>query len=144
MESVRIIVDNEYNLPVQFIVRGTLEQGKDKRPMSIERWDADFTNPPGCTNHLRPYKSVMRIGGMLDDKQKAQMMEAQAQLAEAKQQLDSLPEDQKRMMMQMMGPQLEMMEKLAAGGGIEVVSNVVEARCGYEPTAEDIAQQLFQ
>jgi hypothetical protein len=49
------------------------------------------------------------------------------------------------MMMKMMGPQIEMIRNLAAGGGIEIVSDIVELRCNAAPpTAEELAQKFYQ
>jgi hypothetical protein len=40
-----------------------------------------------------------------------------------------LPEPQKQMIMRQMGPQMEMFEKMAAGGGLEVESVVTGMLC---------------
>jgi hypothetical protein len=145
MESVRILVDAERYLPVRFRIDGTLSQGSDSRPISIERTDSDFMNPPGCKNLYKPHRSVMKMGGMLTDEQRAEIAEAESQLLELDQQLASMPPDQKEMMMKMMGPQIEMIRNLAAGGGIEIVSDIVELRCNAAPpTAEELAQKFYQ
>ena len=50
------------------------------------------------------------------------MAEAQQKLAEFKLQMDAMPAAQRDMIMRQMGGQMEMFEKMASGGGIEVVS----------------------
>jgi hypothetical protein len=144
MQSVRILVDAERYLPVRFRIDGTLSQGSDSRPISIERIDSRFANPPGCNNLYKPQRSVMKMGGMLTDEQRAQIAEAESQLVELDQQLASMPPDQQEMMMRMMGPQIEMIRNLAAGGDIEIVSDIVELRCNAAPpTAEELAQKFY-
>ena len=144
MHSMRILVDAERYLPVRFKIDGILTQGSESRPMSIERIDSQFENPSGCSNLYKPHKSVMKMGGMLTDQQRAEIAEAETQLLELDQQLASVPPAQKDMMMKMMGPQIQMIRNLAAGGGIEVVSNIVELRCNAAPpTAEELAQKFY-
>jgi len=52
------------------------------------------------------------------------MEEARAQLEEFDKQMAEMPESQRQMMMNMMGEQIEMMRKMAAGDGIEIVTSV--------------------
>ena len=67
----------------------------------------------------------------------------QAQMAQMEQQLASLPPGQKEMIMRQMGPQLEMFRNMAAGNGIEVVSEVVAMRCNSDvPTNMEYAATL--
>ena len=144
MNKVRIFVDEERYLPVRFKIDGILEQGSDSRAISIERIDSQFTNPEGCENLYKPQKSVMKMGGILTDKELAEITEAEGQLQELEQQLASMPKAQQDMMMKMMGPQIKMIRSMAAGGGIEVESDIVELRCNSAPpTAEELSQKFY-
>jgi hypothetical protein len=144
MNTVRILVDAERYLPVRFKIDGVLKQGSASRPMSIERIDSQFTNPPGCANLYKPKNSVMKMGGVLTNQQLAEIEEAEAQLADLDKQLASMPPAQKEMMMKMMGPQIEMIRNLAAGGGFEIASEIVELRCNTgPPTAEELAAKFY-
>ncbi len=78
---------------------------------------------------LKPYRSVMRIGGMLTPEQQAQIQEAQAQLAEMEQQMASMPPEQRDMMMRMAGPQLETIRSMAASGGFEIKTEILNVTC---------------
>ena len=66
----------------------------------------------------------MRLTGEMADETKRQMEQARAQLEEFDKQLAEMPESQRQMMMNMMGEQIEMMRNMAAGDGIEIVTNV--------------------
>ena len=60
--------------------------------------------------------------------QQKEMQEAQKQLAEFEKQLEQMPESQRDMIMSQMGPQMEMMKKMASGGGLETLTEVHEIR----------------
>ena len=143
MESVRMLVDAERYLPVQFKINGTLSQGAESRPMTIERIDSQFSRGEGCGSLLKPHRSVMRMGGMLTEQERAELAEAEAQLAELDQQLASMPAAQRDMMMTMMGPQIEMIKSLAAGGDIEVATEIIELRCNRPPIPEELVPNVF-
>jgi hypothetical protein len=138
MESVRIFVDAEHYYPRQFRIEGTLRQGKESQPMTIERTDSVFQGGDNCGDLQRPRKSVMRLAGAMTPQQ-------QAELESARQQLESLPPSQKEMMKRMMGEaQFNMIENMAAGGGVEIVSDVLKLRCNSNPpTAEELAATLL-
>jgi len=143
MQSVRILVDADRYLPIRFKIDGTLTQGAESRPMTIERIDSHFETPSGCGELYKPYRSIMKIGGVLTEEQRAQIAEAEIQLAELDQQMASMPAAQKKMMVEMMGPQIDMIRNMASGGGIEVVSDIIELRCNNPPTAEEIATKIY-
>ena len=63
----------------------------------------------------------------MDDPAAAKLQEAMAQMEEFETQLASMPPDQRKMMENMMGPQLEMMRNMASGGGFKtevIVSDI--------------------
>lgn len=92
-----------------------------------------------------PHRQVVRIAGMMDAEQEAQMREAQQQMAEFELQMQQMPESQRQMMMNMMGPQMEMMKKMAAGGGIEMVTDVHQVRVNAGlPNEIAMGSVLFQ
>jgi len=61
----------------------------------------------------------------MSDETRAQVEQARVGLAEFEQQLLEMPQSQRDMMMNMMGDQIEMMRKLAAGDGLEIITEVV-------------------
>jgi hypothetical protein len=72
------------------------------------------------------------------------MKEAQAQLAQFEKQMAQMPESQRAMIMRQMGPQMEAMKKMVAGGGLEIENKVIEMRCNTGiPDAMELALSTF-
>jgi hypothetical protein len=88
------------------------------REFYMERELSDFRDVPG-SNLYEPYLETLRMGGMLDDAQRAELAEAQAQLADFEEQLAAMPASQRQMMESMMGGQLEQMRNLVNEGTFE-------------------------
>lgn len=144
LHSARLAMDAEQYVPLRLSMEGTLREGAETRAVTIERIEQDYRKVPGCGELYRPFRTVMRMSGMMNAEQQAEMQEAGAQLAQAETQLQSLPAAQRELMMRRLGPQMEMMRKMSAGGGIEVVSNVLELQCnGAMPTPLELAQATF-
>jgi hypothetical protein len=116
---------------------GIAKSGKKSQPMTIEKLDLDYELIDGKL--YEPKKQVMRLAGILSPKEEKQIKEAQVKLAEFQKQMDAMPTAQRDMIMKRMGPQMQMMEKMASGGGIEVVTEVHEIRVNAGlPTLEDL------
>ncbi|MBT7256151.1 MAG: peptidoglycan-binding protein, partial [Planctomycetaceae bacterium] len=116
----------------------------ESRRITVEREDLDYRNVPGCGDMYRPFKSIMRLGGMMTSEQQAELAEASVQLEQLEAQMASMPASQRQMMESMLGPQLEMIKNMASGGGIEVVSTIAELRCNTGlPDPIEIANTMF-
>ena len=94
------------------------------RSMTMEKLDQDYRDVPG-SNMYESYKQIMLMNGVMNDADREQMEQAREQLAEFEQQLLEMPQSQRDMMMNMMGDQIEMMRKLAAGDGLEIITEVL-------------------
>lgn len=129
LNNLEILVDPKTDTIVKHRMEGTTSADGESRDFYLEVVYSDFRNPPGCGEMYEPYKRVMRMGGVLDDKQMAQMEEARVQLAQFEQQLASMPAQQRAMMEKMMGSQLEMMRGLVNSGGIEFVEQTEQVLC---------------
>ena len=141
--AMQTLVDVENSIPLYFKMDCMVSEGGESRQMSIEREAYDFGTGPGCGDYREPMRTVMRIGGAMTPEQEAQLKEAGAQLAELEAQLASMPASQRQMMENMMGPQLEMIRGMAAGGGMEIVQEVTELRCNTGlPDPAEIADTL--
>lgn len=142
LQRIDMFVDAERYVPLLLRMQGEMTQaGGEPQPVTIEREERDYRRMEGCGDLYRPKQTVMRIKGMMTPEQEAEMREAQAKLAEFREQMKSMPEFQQDMIRRQMGPQMEMMEKMAAGGGLEVVSNTLELRCNAPmPTPLELAK----
>ena len=129
LHTVNLWVDSNRYVPLRFAAEGTLTDGDGTRDITIRRDDADYRSVDGCGCLLKPQRSVMKIEGMMTAEQKAEMRQAQAQLAQMKQQLASMPAGQRDMIMKRMAPQLEMMENMVEGGAFSLETRVLETDC---------------
>ncbi|MGK0259173.1 MAG: peptidoglycan hydrolase-like protein with peptidoglycan-binding domain [Candidatus Azotimanducaceae bacterium] len=142
--SVRMKVDAKRYVPLLLVMEGVITDGKERRPITVEREDMDYRNVAGCGELYRPFKSVMRLGGVLTPEQQAELAEASEKLGDLEAQMANMPANQRKMMERMMGPQLEMIRKMASGGGIEIESTIVELRCNAGlPDPIEVASTTF-
>ena len=123
LQTVNVWIDAEHYVPLRMVMDGTMDTDGTPRPVTIENIERDYREVPG-SNMYEPYQQVMRLTGEMADETKRQMEQARAQLEEFDKQLAEMPESQRQMMMNMMGEQMEMVRKMAAGDGIEIVTNV--------------------
>lgn len=123
LQTVNVWIDAEQYVPLRMVMDGTMDTDGTPRPVTIENIERDYREVPG-SNMYEPYQQVMRLTGEMADETKRQMEQAREQLEEFDKQLAEMPESQRQMMMNMMGEQIEMMRKMAAGDGIEIVTTV--------------------
>ncbi len=123
LQTVNVWIDAEQYVPLRMVMDGTMDTDGTPRPVTIENIERDYREVPG-SNMYEPYQQVMRLTGEMADETKRQMEQAREQLQEFDKQLAEMPESQRQMMMNMMGEQIEMMRKMAAGDGIEIVTTV--------------------
>lgn len=129
LSSAKLFIDPDSYAFVKQRFEGTATVEGQSRDFFLEVENSDFRNPPGCGNMVEPYRRTMRMGGMLDEEQMAQIAEAREQLAEFEQQLASMPAQQRAMIERTMGPQMEMMRGLVNSGAIEYVEETEEVLC---------------
>lgn len=127
--KVLMTVDAEYFVPLSMKMDGVMVADGETRSLTIERLDQDYRTVPGCGDMYRPFRSVMRLAGLMTPEEQAQMVEAQAQMADMEKQLAQLPESQRAMIMQQMGPQMEMLKGMAESGGFSVESKILTMKC---------------
>lgn len=123
LNTINLWVDAREHVPLRMKIDGVAKSGSESRPITIERFDRDYRTVPGSTMY-ESYRQVMRLSGMLDAAQRAEMADAQKQIAEMDKQLAELPPAQRQMVMQQMGPQMAMMKQMASGGAFEMTTEV--------------------
>jgi hypothetical protein len=124
MNGIDVWVDTDKYVPLRMVMNGVMNTDGNDRPMTMEIDQQDYRDVPD-SNMYESYRQVMRMNGEMSDEMKAQMEQARAGLEEFEKQMESMPESQREMMMNMMGDQVEMMRKLAAGDGLEIITEVV-------------------
>lgn len=123
LQTINAWIDSDKYVPLKLVMDGTMTTDGTPRPVTIETIERDYRTVPG-SNMYEPYQQVMRLTGEMADETKRQMEEARTHLAEFEKQMAEMPESQRQMMMNMMGEQIEMMRKMAAGDGIEITTSV--------------------
>ena len=124
-----IWIDPKKLVPLKQRIEGKVTSQGEARDFFVEVEMSDYRNPPGCGEMLQPFRRVMRMGGLMDDAQMAQMEEARKKLAEFDKQLAAMPPDQREMVERMTGSQMDTIRGLANGGVIESVEEIEEVIC---------------
>ncbi|MGD8415710.1 MAG: hypothetical protein PVH91_01490 [Pseudomonadales bacterium] len=127
MRTADIWVDTKDFVPLVMKIEGEMTESGKTRPVTIERSASDFRTVPDSSMY-EPYESTIKMAGTMTPEQQAEMQKAQAQMADLEKQLESMPESQRDMIMQRMGPQLDMVRQMAAGGGMEIKTVVNEIK----------------
>ena len=123
INAVEMWIDAEMYVPVKMRMDGIATSGKESRPMTMENLKLDYRNVPNSRMY-ESYRQVSKIAGMMTPEQQKEMQEAQKQMAEFEKQMAEMPAAQRDMIMRQMGPQMEMMKSMAAGGGMEMAIEV--------------------
>lgn len=118
MDTINMWIDAKEYVPLRMKIAGSLTVDGEIKPMTIESTQADYRSVPGSSMY-ESFKQVMKISGMMDAEQEAQMAEAAQQMAELEKQMASMPAIQRKMMERMMGPKLEMMKSMSSGDGFQ-------------------------
>ena len=124
MNTVHVWVDTDMYVPLRMTMDGHINTDGTDRPVTMEMLHQDYRDVPG-SDMYESYRQVMRMNGVMTDETREQVEQARAGLEEFEKQMASMPESQRQMMMNMMGDQIEMMRKLAAGEGLEIITEVV-------------------
>lgn len=128
-KSSSMWVDHDRQLLMGHRFEGTFIENGQSRDFYIQATNADFRNPAGCHDLIKPYSTVVEMGGMLNEEQMAQMKEAQKQLAEFDKQLAEMPASQRQMMENMMGSQMETVRNMAESGTLAHTMETEEILC---------------
>ena len=142
LKTADLFVDNKEYVPLK--MRFDFQEDKTGNMFSVEKISSDYRSVGSL---YEPFKEIMRINPGLDGKQAAEMEKAQREMAKLKQQLASMPPQQREMMEQMMGGQMQSMMKtvdnMAAGKGIEVES-VIHSFVAQKNEEQAISRYLLE
>lgn len=132
MQTINLWVDAKMYVPLTTRIEGVATRGTEITPISIAMASQDYRSVPN-SHMYEPYRRVMRLGGMMDAEQRKEMAEAKRKMAEFETQLTQMPAEQRKMIMNRMGPQMKMMRNMSAGNGFEMVTIIDEIRVGETP-----------
>jgi small-conductance mechanosensitive channel len=94
----------------------------------VPAWRTWASASPSPTEGPKP-----RMARFTLKREREKFPQARAALDELLRQLESMPEAQREMMKQMMGEQMQMMERVAAGGAMELEIRVTELQVNAGP-----------
>lgn len=123
IEKLDLWIDDRNCVPMKFTMAGTHTSDGKAQPVTIERVNSQYRAVAGSKMY-EPFRQVMRIQGAMTAAQQQELRQSQAKLEDLERRLAQVPPAQRDMIMQRMGPQMEMMKRMASGGGIEVVMEV--------------------
>jgi len=133
LDRVSLWIDTEHYVPLRLLMEGQVEVEGKKTPITIEKLDLEYKQVgPLYESHQQVFKLGGLMAGM-SEKDRKDLEKAVKEMEEAKQQLDELPEDQRAMVMKMMGPKMEELEKMAAGGEITSTTDVMSVAINEGP-----------
>lgn len=118
IDEVKTWIGTSHFKQIAVLWSGTWEQDGESRDIFIGEINSDFKKVPG-SKMIHPYKTTTVMGGFLNEEQQQQIQEAARQLEDFEQQLAEMPPDQRRMMQNMMGDQLETIRAMANSGNME-------------------------
>jgi len=124
LQTVNVWIDTDKYVPLRTLLDGALDTDGTPRPVTMEILEQDYRSVPD-SDMYESYRQIMRMNGVMTDDTRAQVERARQQLEQLDEQLATMPQSQRDMMMNMMGDQIAMMRKLAAGDGLEFVTEVL-------------------
>ena len=127
MNTFDMWIDKEWCVPVKQEVRGVaIAEGAEPRPFVLKMTYGNYRQVPK-SNMFEPYLQTTSMQGVMSPAQEAELADAQKQLAEVEKQFATMNAQQRKMMEDMMGPQLAAMRQMANGGGfnLEIVVNEI-------------------
>lgn len=136
LDKVSVWIDTEHYVPLKMRAEGQIEQDGKRSPLVIEKLDLNYTQVGPL---LESFTRVGRISGLMagmSEKEIKDLQKAQKELAKAKEEMkkmEGMSEAQKNMVMKMMAPQMEKLEKMASGGTIESVQQVIHIAVNEGP-----------
>ena len=123
IDSVSLWVVAKMKVPLKLRMEGVTKQNGKSQEILIERFDQDYRTVPASKLYM-PYRSMVRMHGVLGPDQQKQMEDARKQLAEFDQQLAAMPPEQRAQVERMAGSQITMLRKMVDSGEMEVVTEV--------------------
>lgn len=121
VNTVSLWLDTTHYVPLKFRMEGMVTAEGETRNMYIEKTDQYYK---AFGPLYESTKQVMRMGGVLSEAERAQLKDAEAELAKFEKQMASMEPQQRKMMEDMLGPQIQMMRGMVDHGGIEVTNFV--------------------
>ncbi len=129
-DEIQLELDVDELYPLAMRISGQAAPTGDAAPFAVRLLFDDYRAVSG---YLHPFVIRMETEGGAPGISDAELEEARQGLAELERELEAMPEAQRAMMQEMMGDQLEMLEEIVAGGGIEMEVRVIDLQVNAGP-----------
>ncbi len=123
-KGVFYIDDAEYVIR-KLTLDGQMEADGEMQPFAMTSLMTDYREVEGM---LHPFLITVSLEGAIPGMSEGDMLELRQQMEEMEQQLADMPESQRAMVERMMKPQMERLEQMMGGGGMEVTIQTLEVR----------------
>jgi hypothetical protein len=123
-------VDAEIFVLRRMVLDGVLRASGSDAPVTVVGRFEDHREVSGM---IHPFRTVITAEGMTPDIPAAEVEEARRNLDEMRSRMASMPAAQREMMERMIRPQMEQLEGMLGGGGMEFVTEVREIRVNAGP-----------
>ena len=125
--SMSIWIDTDAYVPLKMAMNGIISEGGQEREGTVVVTQEDYRDVPGSKMY-EPFKQTVSMKSAMSEADMAQLEQARMELEKLDEQLAQMPEGQRKMMEQMMGPQIEAMRQLVEEGGLnlEIVVSSIE------------------
>ncbi|MBT8402192.1 MAG: hypothetical protein KJO98_17070 [Rhodothermia bacterium] len=136
VDKVSVWIDTEQYVPLKMRVEGQIEKDGKRSPLVIEKLDLNYKQVGPLYESFRRVGRITGLMAGMSEKERKDLQKAQKELAKAKEEMkkmEGMSEAQKNMVMKMMAPQMEKLEKMAAGGMIESVQQVIHIAVNEGP-----------
>ena len=127
IDAISLWIDPDKYVPLKLRLEGVAKEKGKSREVFIERLDHDYQTVPGSALYL-PYRTTVRMHGMLDADQQRQMEDARKQLDELDAQLAAMPPEERAQFEKMAGAQIERLRTMVNSGDMEVATRVRDVR----------------
>jgi hypothetical protein len=127
IEEVGIWIDPQHYKRPKIRLEGTVTEGRKSQEFFMERESQDYRRVEG-TYLYEPYAEVVRVGGVMTDKERRELAKAQKELEKAEAELAAMPASQRAMVEKMMGSQMAQMRNMVNTGMFEtrIVTTSIE------------------
>jgi hypothetical protein len=122
--GVFYIDDDEYVIR-KMTMDGEMESNGELQPFSMTSLISDYREVEGM---LHPFLITVSLQGSVPGMSEEEIADLHRQMEEMEKQLAEMPEGQRAMVERMMKPQMERLEQMMGGGGMEVTIRTLEVR----------------
>ena len=132
LREMTMEMDRELLVPLHVSLNGEVRDGGQPRPVGMELHFSDYREVEG---YLHPFVTAVEMDLASSGISEDELAQARTGMAELQRQLQEMPEAQRQMVQGMMQEQLQAMEAVLAGEGLELELRVLDLQVNNGPPA---------